>query len=400
MTVNKPELLAPAGDLECLNTSINFGADAIYCGGDFMQMRAEKVGFTREDLKKATEITHKAGKKLYVTVNCFAKNSEIEPLKEYAKFLYEIGADAAIVSDIGVLNVIKKTTPDLPVHISTQANCTNYQSANVYYNLGASRIVLARELSIEDIAVLRANTPKELELEAFVHGAMCMSYSGRCLISSFLNNRSGNRGECTQPCRWSYYLVEQKRPDEYFEIIEENQATAVLSSKDLNSITFLDKLTDAGITSFKIEGRMKTPFYVATAVNAYRRAIDGGDIAELNDELNCISHRPYSSGFYFGELINNTFNDGLYHSDAKFIGVVKSCENGIAKIEMRNAFFVGDILEIVSPHSLKKSIKVEKIFNSEGEETDRATLVQEIVSVPVTEDLYAGDFLRRRETCN
>ena len=292
----------------------------------------------------------------------------------------------------------KKQLP-ICLFISALGQIARISKCDVYYNLGASRIVLARELSIKTVPSFE-QILEELELEAFVHGAMCMSYSGRCLISSFLNNRSGNRGECTQPCRWSYYLVEKKRPDEYFEIIEENQATAVLSSKDLNSITFLDKLADAGITSFKIEGRMKTPFYVATAVNAYRRAIDGGDVAELNDELNCISHRPYSSGFYFGELINNTFNDGLYHSDAKFIGVVKSCENGVAKIEMRNAFFVGDILEIVSPHLLKKSIKVEKIFNSEGEETDRATLVQEIVSVPVTEDLYAGDFLRRRETCN
>ena len=395
--LNKPELLAPAGDMECLETAIKFGADAVYCGGDFMQLRASKVGFTRENLAKAVEYTHSHGKKLYVTVNCFAKNSELEPLKNYAKFLRDTGVDAAIISDIGALSVIKNSAPELDAHISTQANCMNYAAANVYYNMGASRVVLAREMSIPEIAELRANTPKDLEIEAFVHGAMCMSYSGRCLISSYLNNRSGNRGECTQPCRWNYFLMEQKRPNEFFEVIEDDGVSAILSSNDMNCITFLDKLREAGVMSYKIEGRMKTPYYVATVVNAYRHGIDGDcDVEILQKELNAISHRPYNSGFYFGELKKNTFNDGLYHADAKFIGVVRDYHDGMATIEQRNAFSVGEELEILSTASIGEKFTVEKIINSEGNPVDSAILVQELVKVPTDKILQPGDILRRQ----
>lgn len=397
MNNTKPEILAPAGDMECLETAIRFGADAVYCGGDFMQLRSAKVGFTRDNLRSAAEYVHSHGKKLYVTVNCFAKNDELPLLRDYAKFLYDAGADAAIISDIGALSVMKESCPELTAHISTQANCMNYASANAYYNMGASRVVLAREMSIPEIADLRANTPRELEIEAFVHGAMCMSYSGRCLISSYMNNRSGNRGECTQPCRWNYYLMEQKRPNEFFEVIEDSGTTAILSSMDMNCISFLDKLTEAGVMSFKIEGRMKTPYYVATVVNAYRRAVDGySDTAVLENELNSISHRPYSSGFYFGELKKNTFNDGLYHADAKFIGIVKSYRDGEAEIEQRNAFSVGDRLEILSPYSIGESFVVESISDSLGERVETAKLVQEIVKVNVPQELREGDILRRK----
>lgn len=394
----KTELLSPAGDMESLKTAIRFGADAVYCGGPLLQMRAEKAGFSSESLGKAIEYTHLEGRKIYVTVNSFAFNDEIPLVADYAKELYELGADAVIVADLGVLTAVKKAAPDLPVHISTQANCCNYLAAESYYNMGAERIVLAREMSIDEIAKLRAKTPKKLELEAFVHGAMCMAISGRCLISSFLNNRSGNRGECTQPCRWNYQLVEQKRQGEAFEINEDEGFSTILSSHDLNSISFIDKLQEAGITSFKIEGRMKTPYYVATVTNAYRRRLDNTTgLEELEAELLCASHRPFSRGFYFGELQKNHFNDGLYRQNCKFAGVVKAYKDGRLWLEQRNAFKEGDELEIISPKLFAEKISVTNIKNSSDEPVSKAVLVQELVSIDCHIPLEEGDILRIRK---
>ena len=391
------ELLAPAGDMECLEAALRFGADAVYIGGELLQLRAQKAAFDRDGIRKAADTVHAAGKKLYVTVNCFMRTDEIPALREYSRFLFDAGADAAIVSDIGAVDVIKKNAPDLPVHISTQANCCNAAAATVYYNMGAERVVLARELSLEEIALLRAETPKALELEAFVHGAMCMSYSGRCLISSFMNGRSGNRGECTQPCRWNYYLVEQKRPDEYFEVEEYGESSAILSSHDLNCIDFIDRIADAGVCSFKIEGRMKTAYYVATVVNAYRRRLDGcGDIAALQRELESVSHRPFSSGFYFGETVKGHNNDGLYRSGCKFAGVVVGRTEGGYLVQQRNRFRTGDILEIVSPDSLGDSFRVGEMLSSAGEPIDDAKLVAEVVTVRTDHSLSVGDLLRLR----
>ncbi|MBR1811915.1 MAG: U32 family peptidase [Clostridia bacterium] len=393
------ELLAPAGDEECIAAALRFGADAVYIGGDLLQLRATKAAFDRRRLADAVSYVHGQGKRIYITVNSFAKNRELQPLAEYARFLYDAGADAAIVSDIGAVSVIKKNAPDLAVHISTQANCCNWAAANVYYNMGAERVVLAREMTLEEIAELRAHTPKALDLEAFVHGAMCMSYSGRCLISSFMNGRSGNRGECTQPCRWSYYLVEQKRPEEYFEIEEHDGASAILSSHDLNCIAFIDRLRDAGVTSFKIEGRMKTAYYVASVVNAYRRRLDGcEDIDLLQRELESVSHRPFASGFYFGEVTGNHFNDGLYHSDCLFVGVVQDAVPGGYRIQQRNQFKTGDTLEIVAPDRLGDSFVVREIVSSTGETVDSAKLVGEIVTVKTDAALQRGDFLRLRKS--
>ncbi|MDR1630913.1 MAG: U32 family peptidase [Oscillospiraceae bacterium] len=391
------ELLSPAGDMQSLKAAIRFGADAVYCGGPLLQLRAEKAGFSQKYLAGAVAYAHTEGKKLYVTVNSFAKNAEIPLVRDYAKELFALGADAAIVSDLGVLAAMKESVPELPVHISTQANCCNFMAARTYYNMGAERVVLAREMTIEEIAELRAKVPKELALEAFVHGAMCMAFSGRCLISSYFNNRSGNRGECTQPCRWSYYLVEQKRPDEYLELEESGGVSAVLSSHDLNCLAFLDKLRDAGVSSFKIEGRMKTPYYVATVTNAYRRRIDNSAPLEaLEQELLCTSHRPYSSGFYFGELVKNHFNDGIYRQNCTFVGVVKAWENGRLTLEQRNAFYEGDELEILSPHHFGVTLLVNNIENSKGERVNAATLVQETVSVDCPLVLEPGDMLRKR----
>jgi len=385
--------------MECLKTAFRFGADAVYLGGRMLQLRAEKAAFSDAMLEEAVNYTHGIGKRLYVTLNSFVKNSEIGPLGEYARWLRDTGTDAVIVSDLGALAAVKAAAPGFAVHISTQANCCNYMAARTYYDMGAERVVLARELSIDEIAELRVLTPPDLELEAFVHGAMCMAYSGRCLISSYLNNRSGNRGECTQPCRWNYHLVEQKRPGEFFEVEEGGGYSAVLSSHDLNCISFLDKLCEAGITSFKIEGRMKTLYYVATVTNAYRRRMDNTQtLAELEAELNSVSHRPYSSGFYFGEMKTNHNNDGGYRWDRVFIGVVKGCGRGRVSIEQRNSFAEGDGLEILSPDYFGAGFTARNITDSAGQNVRQASLVQGLYTMDCPYELHEGDILRKRLT--
>ncbi len=396
--MKKSELLAPAGDMNCLISAARFGADAVYIGGPLLQLRAEKSAFSEEEIDTAAKYLHNLGKKLYVTVNSFTKNNEIEPLKAYAKNLYALGVDAVIVADLGALRAIKQAEPRLEVHISTQANCCNYSAAMAYYELGASRIVVAREMTIDEIAEMHSKIPDDLEIEAFVHGAMCMAYSGRCLISSYMNGRSGNRGECTQPCRWEYYLVERNRPNEYLKVEEYDDHSALLSSHDMKAISFLDKLQDAGVDSFKIEGRMKTEYYVSHVVNAYRRAIDKSAPLELlDDELNAISHRPYNSGFYFGNLVHDHKNDGLYHWDCTFAGVaLEDCADGKLKIQQRNFFKLGDNIEVLSPDSFGVSFTCTKITNENGEECETACHPQEILVLDCDKDVKKGDILRVR----
>ncbi len=396
--MKKPELLAPAGDMNCLLAAARFGADAVYIGGPLLQLRAEKSAFSEEEISKATEYLHSLGKKLYVTVNSFTKNYEIEPLRSYARTLYALGVDAVIVADLGALRTIKQAEPRLEVHISTQANCCNYASAMAYYEMGASRIVVAREMTIEEIAEMHSNIPEDLEIEAFVHGAMCMAYSGRCLISSYLNNRSGNRGECTQPCRWEYYLVERNRPNEYLKLEEYQDHSALLSSHDMKAVGFLDKLAEAGVDSFKIEGRMKTEYYVSHVVNAYRRAIDGTAPMELIEaELDAISHRPYNSGFYFGNLVHDHKNDGQYHWDCTFAGVaLEDCTNKKLKIEQRNFFRLGDTIEVLSPDSFGMKFTCTGITNEKGESCETACHPQEILTLDCDAEVKKGDILRVR----
>lgn len=396
--MKKPELLAPAGDFESLEAALNFGADAVYLGGRLLQLRASRAAFDDETLISAVKLAHEKGKKVYVTVNSFAFNDEISLCADYARFLRNAGVDAAIICDIGVMSEFRKAAPELEIHISTQANTMNYAAANVLHSLGAKRIVLARELSLDEIKKLRDMLPDEVELEAFVHGAMCMSYSGRCILSSFLTNRSGNRGECSQPCRWNYALVEEKRPGEYYPVLENNEFTAILSSHDLCCIDFLDKLQKAGISSFKIEGRMKTAYYVATAVNAYRKAIDGTDsIENCRSELYALKHRPYSTGFYFGDVVHSHNNDGRYSQDCTFIGNVLGWENGILKIRQRNHFKVGETLEVLSPNVPALKFKVTEIVNEDGERQETAPHPNQTVFVPCEYQLSAGDFIRRRD---
>ncbi len=397
-TVTKPELLAPAGSLECVRTALYFGADAVYVGGPLLQLRAGSAGFTFEELAQAISLAHAAGKKLYVTVNCFANNEEIALLGDYARRLHAIGADAVIVSDLGAVAEIRAQCPALEIHVSTQANTVNYRSVGVWAALGAKRVVLGREMTLAEIEALKGRIPPETEIEVFVHGAMCMAYSGRCLLSSFLTNRSGNRGECAQPCRWNYYLMEEKRQNMFIPVTEEDGATAILSSADLKCISFLDRLAAAGVASFKIEGRMKSPYYVATVVNAYRQFIDGKATLEACEtELECASHRPYTTGFYFGEAKLTPNNDGLYRRTCDFTGMVlaETGENEYL-VEMRNRFAVGDTLEILSPASMGLRFSVTRIIGADGVPKEEAVLVQEKVRICCPHPLAPGDLLRKR----
>lgn len=399
------ELLAPAGDLERLRTALRFGADAVYAGGPKMQLRAGSVGFTMDSLRTAAQETHALGKKLYVTVNAFANNGEIDALPDYAQALQDVGADAVIVSDLGAISTIRRAAPRLDVHVSTQANCVNYASARVYADLGATRVVLGREMSLSEIAELRAKTPPELELEAFVHGAMCMAYSGRCMISAYLTGRSANRGACAQSCRWTYHLMEEKRPGQFFPVEEDDRGTTILSSMDMNCLPFLDQIMAAGVTSFKIEGRMKSPYYVATVTNAYRQRINAilngsaspEHTALLERELNAASHRPYSSGFYFGELKHHAPDEGAYLQDCTFVGVVREVlSSGRIRFEARNKICAGDAVEVLSPDSLGASFVAQNIADAAGNPESAAARPSEIYEMDCGAAVTPGDLLRIR----
>ena len=391
--------------MERLETALRFGADAVYVGGPMLQLRAGAVGFSMDDLAEAARRVHAAGRRLYVTVNAFPTNAEIDEIGDYAQALRDAGADAAIVADLGAIAAIRRAAPSLHVHVSTQANCQNYMAARVYYDMGATRVVLGREMTLEQIAELRQKTPPELELEAFVHGAMCMAYSGRCMISAYLAGRSANRGACTQSCRWTYHLMEEKRPGEFFPVEEDDRGMTILSSFDLNCIDFLDQLADAGIDSFKIEGRMKSPYYVATVVNAYRRRIDGlrngtatpESVAMLRRELDAASHRSYASGFYFGEMKRHAPDDGTYAQDCTFVGVVKQrLPGGRIRVEQRNRVCAGDVIEVLSPNSLALSFTAANMTDDGGEPIDIAPRPMQVFDMDAPDGVGAGDLLRIR----
>ena len=404
MKMQKYELLAPAGDMERLHAALRFGADAVYAGGPMLQLRAGSAGFQMDALAEAAKAAHALGKKLYVAVNAFADNADVDAAGDYAQALEALGADAAIVSDLGLIRAIRRAAPGLDIHVSTQANCLNYAAAQAYFDLGATRVVLGREMTLEQICALRARTPEALELEAFVHGAMCMSYSGRCLISAYLTGRSANRGACAQSCRWKYSLMEETRPGEYFPVEEDARGTTLLSSFDLNCLDFLDQLMDAGVTSFKLEGRMKSPYYVATVTNAYRRRIDGildgsadaQSVAQLQRELCCASHRPYASGFYFGEMKRHAPDGGVYLQDATFVGAVRWARDGRIGVELRNRIFEGDRVEILSPNSLGDSFVAREMTDAAGAPVTAATRPGEIYAMACARPVEAGDLLRVR----
>ncbi len=394
------ELLAPAGNFEKFLAAMHFGADAVYLAGGRFGLRAFAGNFSQEEMKKAAEIAHEKSKKVYVTLNIIARDGDFENLKEYLEFLQEIKIDAVIVADIGMLVYIRENAPKMEVHVSTQANIINSHSANLMAKLGAKRIVLARELSLEQIKEIRKNLPKEVELETFVHGAMCMAYSGRCFLSNYLTGRDSNRGECVQACRWKYMVREVSREDE-LEVQEDEKGSYIFNSKDLNMIEHLQELKDAGVDSIKIEGRMKSAYYVATVVNAYRMALDAlpnPPSEGLKAELCKASHRRYTTGFYFKDEHKTFTEDSMPVQESEFVAIVtKSAKNGMVELEMRNKFSVGEELEVLSPNSetFNKKIKIEKITNSSGESVESAKVVQEKVMVPCSLSLFAGDILRR-----
>lgn len=390
------ELLAPAGNFEKLKTAVHFGADAVYFAGKKMGLRAFAGNFEDEEIFEAMKYLHDKGKKGYVTLNIVANDGDFDGIDEYLALLEKAKVDGVIVSDLGLIHYIRKNFPSIDVHVSTQANVNNSQSAQVYADMGATRIVLAREMNIEQIKKMHANLGENVELEAFVHGAMCISYSGRCLLSNYLTGRESNRGACVQACRWKYYIREESRNDEY-PIQEDERGTYILNSKDMCLIDHLDKLKDAGICSLKIEGRMKSEYYVASVVNAYRRALDGfKDMKILNDELEKTSHRRYTTGFYFGAKDKEYLDDSMPVQTYEFIAkVVEDEKNGKVKVEMRNRFKVGDELEILSAdENFLKKIKIEEITNSRGEKIDDAKRVQEIVEINCPYKLKKGDILR------
>ena len=395
----KVELLAPAGNYTKLKTALLYGADAVYVGGKSFSLRSFADNFSLEELRSATEYTHSLGKKIYVTVNIYARNGDFAQLKDYLVFLQDIGVDAVLVSDPGILQLVKEAAPKLTVHLSTQANTTNQYAVKFWKERGVSRVVLARELSVKEIEEIHAFCP-DMELEAFVHGAMCISYSGRCLLSNYLDGRPSNRGACVQSCRWGYEIrpVSPTEKEALLPIEEDARGTYILNSKDLNLISHLKTLENAGVVSFKIEGRMKSEYYLATVINAYRRAMDGEDVALCQEELNNVAHRAYTTAYAFGENDNTVnYDDTQTKGDSEYIANVLGWENGIATVEMRNRFKTGDVLEVLSPtENFGKRFSVGEIFDSKGNATDDAKLVQEHYTFQTDIPLKTGDFLRRK----
>ena len=369
------ELLAPAGGMEQLIYAIHFGADAVYLASDRFGMRKRAENFNTETLPQAVKYAHERDVKVHVTVNVVMSNEDLEELPAYLSWLDEIGVDALIMSDLGAIMLAREYAPHTEIHLSTQASCMNWMSAKAWYDMGIKRVVCAREMSLEDIKTLRAHAPKDLEIEAFVHGAMCMAYSGRCLISDYVNQRSANKGHCTQPCRWKYSLVEETRPGEYFPIEEDGSGSFIMSSKDMNMLSHLKELKEAGVDSIKIEGRAKGMYYTAMVVNAYRHALDGDDPEVWQKELDGISHRPYSTGFYYGDP-GQTTRGAEYAQTRTMVACVTDCEplpefGYLISVACRNRFFEASELEVVSFGKPVSTIKVRGL----SWQTDRGRLV-------------------------
>lgn len=395
----KPELLAPAGDTERLLSALDFGADAVYLAGKSFGMRTSPSNFTNEALLDAVRRCHARGVKVYVTCNTIPHSAELAALPDFLAFCEDAGVDALIVADLGVLAMAKRCAPHVAVHISTQAGIVNYASAQAFYDMGAQRAVLARELSLSEIAEIRAKTPTDLELEAFVHGAMCVSFSGRCLLSNYLTGRDANRGDCAQPCRWDYYLIERSRPNEVFTIEQEKNSTFILNARDMCMIEQIPDLLSAGITSLKIEGRAKSAYYVACVTNAYRNALDaalsGTPLpAWVLAETEKISHRPYSTGFYNGHEPGQATESGGYIRGWDVAAVSEGTENGFVRLSQRNRFFRGDTVSVLEPGKAPYDLVLSEIFNDEMEPIDAAP--HAVMTVFLRHDGFIpkGSFLR------
>lgn len=407
--MQKPELLAPGGSLEKLKTAIEYGADAVYIGGEAFSLRVAAENFTMDEMKEGLQFAHERGKKVYLTANILPHNDDIEQFKTFIQEMRPLGFDAILIADPGLFDITQELAPELPIHISTQANNVNYRSAEFWYRLGAKRIVLAREMSFREIAEIRSKIPADLELEAFVHGAMCISYSGRCLLSNYLTNRDANQGCCSHPCRWKYSLVEEKRPGQYMDVFENDRGTFIFNSKDLCMIEHIPELVQSGISSLKLEGRVKTSYYVATVVGAYRREIDryfaDPEHYKFNpeelEELCKVSHRPYTTGFYYHkpDSESQVYTSSSYIREYDLVGIVLDYDpqTQIATVTQRNRFFRGDEVEIMHPMQPYFKQVIGDMKNEEDEPIDVANHAEMIVKFKVDRSVSRGDMLRKKK---
>lgn len=408
MNRKKPELLIPASSLEVLKTAVIYGADAVYIGGEAFGLRAKAKNFSPEEMKKGIEFAHAHGVRVYVTANILAHNEDLAGVAEYFQELKEYQPDALIIADPAVFQLAKEICPEIERHISTQANNTNYGTYRFWWELGAKRVVSARELSLQEIREIRDHIPEEMEIESFIHGAMCMSYSGRCLLSNYFTGRDANRGACTHPCRWKYSLVEEKRPGEYMPVYENERGTYIFNSKDLCMIEYIPQMMKAGIDSFKIEGRMKTALYVATVARTYRKAIDDCFQDEelyrkqmpwyLEQISNC-TYRQFTTGFYFGKPSEETqiYDNNTYIKEYTYLGTVEEVKEGCYRLQQKNKFCVGEIIEIMKPDGRNVETVVKRILDKEGREQESAPHSKQELYVELSEEAEAYDILRRAE---
>ena len=407
--MKKPELLIPASSLEVLKTAVTFGADAVYIGGEVFSLRAKSKNFSMEDMKEGIEFAHAHGTRVFVTANILAHNGDLDGVEAYFKELKEIGPDALIISDPGVFQIAREICPEIETHISTQANNTNYQTYNFWHGLGAKRVVSARELSIDEIRDLRAHIPEDLEIETFVHGAMCISYSGRCLLSSYFTGRDANQGACTHPCRWKYAIMEETRPGEYLPVYENERGTYIFNSKDLCMIEHIPELVEAGVDSFKIEGRMKTALYVAVVTRTYRQAIDDYfESPELyqsrmdyyKEEIAKCTYRQFTTGFFFGKPDKDTqiYDSNTYVKAYTYLGLIgEKNEKGLYALEQRNKFSVGECIEVMKPDGRDLTVTVKAMTDAEGQPMESCPHPKQKIFVDLGVELEAFDLLRRKD---
>ena len=407
--MKKPELLIPASSLEVLKTAVIFGADAVYIGGEAFGLRAKAKNFSMEDMKEGIQFAHEHGVKVYVTANILAHNYDLDGVEKYFEELKEIRPDALIIADPGVFQIAKRVCPEIERHISTQANNTNYATYRFWYELGAKRVVSARELSLEEIREIRANIPEDMEIETFIHGAMCISYSGRCLLSNYFTGRDANRGACTHPCRWKYAVVEETRPGEYMPVYENERGTYIFNSRDLCMIGHIPELLEAGIDSLKIEGRMKTALYVATVARTYRKAIDDclkdPELYRKNmpwylEQIVGCTYRQFTTGFFFGKPDEQSqiYDSNTYVKDYTYLGIVGGQNTeGLYRIEQRNKFSVGEKIEVMKPDGRNLLVTVRRIVNEDGEEQPSAPHPKQVLYLDLGVELEQYDLLRRQE---
>lgn len=403
------ELLIPASSLEVLKIAVIYGADAVYIGGEVFGLRAKAKNFSMEDMAEGIQFAHEHGVKVYVTANILAHNGDLEGVREYFTQLKEIKPDALIISDPGIYTIAKEICPEIERHISTQANNTNYGTYQFWWNQGAKRVVTARELSLNEIAEIRKNIPDEMEIETFVHGAMCISYSGRCLLSNYFTGRDANQGACTHPCRWKYAVVEEKRPGEYLPVYENERGTYIFNSKDLCMIEHIPELIEAGIDSFKIEGRMKTALYVATVARTYRKAIDDyltspekykENMDWYLEQISNCTYRQFTTGFFFGKPSEESqiYDNNTYIKEYTYLGIVGECnEEGLYRIEQRNKFSVGEQIEVMKPDGRNIPVTVKRILDEDGNEMESAPHPKQVLYIDLGQELEMYDILRRQE---